>query len=152
MKGTSRLSVEERISTPARNADRAVGRHARQILVVDGDLGLVLWVARTLVEAGYAAFPAPSVKEARMLAVRLDPRLNVLVVNSKLAGAAELVDRLKCNRPDLKVAVFVDTENPPIGSPPFADVVIPKPTHTDRKTASHLVHVIDRLLTLHRAA
>ena len=146
------LEQEELISTPAMKADRTAGRRARQILVVDGDLGFVLWFAATLVEAGYAAFPAPSVRTALTLARRLDPHLDVLVVNQRMVGAGSLVGRLKGNQPELKVAALVDVENPPVTLLPFADVTIPKPPRADRKTASRLVHVIDHLLALNRAA
>lgn len=155
MSGNATLSAEEHgelTSTPGMNADQAVGRRARQILVVDRDLGFVLWFAVALVEAGYAAFPAASLPGARELAGRLEPNLDVLVVNPRMAGASGLVSCLKGIQPELKVAALVDAESPPIGSLTFANATIPKPVRVDRKAARCLVHAIDHLLTLNRAA
>ena len=143
---------EEAISTPAMVSDHAAGRRARQILVVDGDLGLVLWFAGSLVEAGYAAFPAPSIKTALALVGRLDRDLDVLVVNQRMPGGGRLAVRLKTTQPALKIAALADAAEPRFGPVPFADVTIPRPARGDRETATRLVDAIDHLLTLNRAA
>ena len=66
----------------------------RTILIVDGDLGLVLWLGRMLVDAGHDAVPAQNIAEADRLMRELDLRVDLLVINPSLQGAADLLERL----------------------------------------------------------
>lgn len=100
---TTTHSREEFHATVACNAAQALSRRARRILIVDNDLGFLLWLSKFLVEAGYTVFPAVSVENATDLARQFSDELEVLIVNPELRRAAEFVRRLRLRHPMLKV-------------------------------------------------
>jgi len=75
---------------------------------VDNDLGFLLWISQTLVEAGYAAFPAGSVENASALAEHLADELEALVMNPRINGAPEFVQWLRSRHPMLKVIALLE--------------------------------------------
>ena len=100
---TTTNSREEFHGTAACHAGQSLSRRTRRVLIVDNDLGFLLWLSKTLVEAGYAAFPAGSVENATALAGHLSDELEVLVVNPGIRHAGELIRRLRSRHPMLKV-------------------------------------------------
>jgi DNA-binding response OmpR family regulator len=80
-----------------------------QIIVLDNDLGFVLWLAHTLVANGYLAFPATSVREALRLIKALQfESVDLVIANPALHGVTELLDRLRARHVSPKVIAIED--------------------------------------------
>jgi|SRR5579872_1615775 len=129
---------EEFNATVACNADQALTRRARRILIVDDDLGFLLWLSKTLVEAGYAAFPAGTVENATALAKHLSDELEVLVVNPRIKQAPELVRWLRSCHPGLKVIALRDTGETTL---PVTDDSLQKDSQ-----GADIVHLVEHVL------
>lgn len=79
------------------------------VLIVDDDLGFLVWLPAILGKAGYGAIPARTISDAAKLMRGFRPR--VLVINPSLRGAANFVNRLRRQNPDLKVIFLADPRN-----------------------------------------
>jgi ActR/RegA family two-component response regulator len=99
----------------------------KTVLLVDGDLGFVLWLGRTLYDAGYEAFPATTIPEAVAVINELKAKIDLLMVNPSLIGTTELVDSLCRARAGLRVLVLLDEQGKGAGQIPNADATIQKP-------------------------
>lgn len=73
------------------------------ILIVNRDLGFVVWLGCALCDAGHTALPATSLREASSIEKKLAHKLDVLIVEPSLAGAGRLAARLRLKNPDLSV-------------------------------------------------
>jgi CheY-like chemotaxis protein len=78
------------------------------VLLVDSDLGFVLWLGRTLAEVGYEVLPAKSVPDALTLIAELQPTVALLILRDSLPGAADLIAILRYAWKDLKVILSVE--------------------------------------------
>ena len=72
-------------------------------LIVDHDLGFLMWLGDVFSEAGYQAVPALHCRQALALARRLDLPVTALVVNPELPGAGRIVATLAEVNPRLRV-------------------------------------------------
>lgn len=80
-----------------------------RIIVLDSDLGFVLWLAHTLVANGYLAFPATSVPEALRLIQALQAEsVDLVIANPALYGVSALLDRLRTRHMPPKVIAIED--------------------------------------------
>lgn len=77
------------------------------LLVLDKDLGFLVWVAKTLEPGGHCIVPANSVRQAKSLLRSLKISIDLLVVEPALAGAAEFSYALRRAQPRLKVIALV---------------------------------------------
>jgi len=77
--------------------------HLKTVLILDDELGFVFWLGHLLDAAGYSALPAKSVPDAAMLIMQLDLRVDVLVINLALAGAADFIGAMHRSQVDVKV-------------------------------------------------
>jgi CheY-like chemotaxis protein len=73
------------------------------ILIVDNDLGFVYWLGCTLSAAGYLALPAFKCEDATDLVNRLNIGVDLLVVDTSMPGATELVEALEGAHHQFKV-------------------------------------------------
>jgi hypothetical protein len=83
-------------------SDRERVELRKTVLIVDRDLGFVFWLGSALGGAGYKVFPAKGVPEATALISELKLELDLLIVNSSLDGAGNLVDAVRYSRRELK--------------------------------------------------
>lgn len=81
-------------------------------LIVDDDVGFILWLGEMLTETGYQAIPALHCRQAMTLVKKMDLRVDVLVVNPKLRGAARAVKALETEHPRLRVVLIRDPADP----------------------------------------
>jgi DNA-binding NtrC family response regulator len=81
-------------------------------LIVDDDIGFVLWLGEMLNESGYQAIPALNSRQAMTLVKDLKLQVDVLVVNPKLRGAARTVKTLETAQPRLRVVLISDPSAP----------------------------------------
>jgi hypothetical protein len=79
------------------------------VLLVDHDLGFLMWLGEVFNELGWQAFPALQCRQALALAKRSDFPLTALVINPGLPGAARAVKGLAAAYPGLRVVLIVDS-------------------------------------------
>jgi hypothetical protein len=72
-------------------------------LIVDHDLGFLMWLGDVFLEVGYQAVPALHCRQALALARRVNLPVSTLVVNPELPGAGRIVAALAELNPGLRV-------------------------------------------------
>jgi DNA-binding response OmpR family regulator len=74
------------------------------ILIVDDDLGFVMWLANTLRAHGYPTLPMTSAPEARKIIAELEiAEVDLVIVNPALLGASDLIDSRQMRQGFLRV-------------------------------------------------
>jgi DNA-binding response OmpR family regulator len=87
----------------------------RTILVVDDDLGFVVWLGQTLVANGYLTVPATSAPQATALLAELQTAtIDLAIVNLALPSATTLIDSLRNRHSSLKIIAVLDPIRDPI--------------------------------------
>ena len=81
-------------------------------LIVDDDVGFILWLGEMLTESGYQAIPALHCRQALTLVKKLALRVDVLVVNPELRGATRAMKTLSSGHPSLRVVLIRDPSAP----------------------------------------
>lgn len=77
---------------------------AKNILIVDRDLGFIFWLGSILAGAGYQPWPASDFAEAISLAGRKPlARLDLLIVNASLPEVSKLIAHFRRTHAQLKV-------------------------------------------------
>ena len=78
------------------------------VLIVDKDLGFLIWSGHVLTKAGYVVLPAENVASARGLlnTYRLDSGL--LIIDPSVSGVADLIETLRRGRGHWKVVALCD--------------------------------------------
>ena len=82
------------------------------VLIVDNDLGFVFWLGKTLDAAGYQSLPAKSIAAAGTLLEEITGKIDLLIVNSALPGAAEFITSLRRSLRRLKVIAVREVAGP----------------------------------------
>jgi DNA-binding NtrC family response regulator len=88
------------------------GTGAPTALIVDDDVGFLLWLGEMLTETGYQTIPALQCRQALTLVKKLALRIDVLVVNPELRGAARAMKVLASEHPRLRVVLIRDPSSP----------------------------------------
>lgn len=73
------------------------------VLLVDHDLGFLLWLGDVCAELGYEAVPALHCRQALTIARRLRQPVKTVVINPELHGARHIVQVLLTANPALRV-------------------------------------------------
>jgi DNA-binding NtrC family response regulator len=81
-------------------------------LIVDDDVGFILWLGEMVTASGYQAIPALECRQALTLVKKLALRIDVLVVNPQLRGAARAMKVLASEHPRLRVVLIRDPAAP----------------------------------------
>jgi hypothetical protein len=81
-------------------------------LIVDDDLGFLLWLGEMLTESGYQAVPALQCRQALTLVKKLALPIDLLVLNPELRGAKRTIDVLAAEHPRLRVVLIRDPSTP----------------------------------------
>jgi ActR/RegA family two-component response regulator len=84
------------------------GTGAPIALIVDNDVAFILWLGEMFAETGYQAIPALQCRQALTLVKKLALRVDVLVVNPELRGAARAIKMLASQQPSLRVVLIRD--------------------------------------------
>jgi hypothetical protein len=82
-------------------------------LIVDHDLGFLMWLGDVFSELGCQALPALQCRQALALTKRLDLSITTLVLNPELPGAARLVEALVRVNPGLRVVQICNAASDP---------------------------------------
>jgi DNA-binding NtrC family response regulator len=115
------------------------------ILLVDDDLGFVFWLGRVLDDAGYAAFPAKSAADASALITQFRLMVDLLIINSAMAGASAFIKELRQSRPNLGVLGIADQAGSS-GNLGHPAATLPKPEPYDSEARLELLATVERLL------
>ena len=88
--------------------------HAETILIIDNDLGFLMWLGLSLASRGYLTIPATSCQNAHRLVDELQPStIDLVMINRALPGASDLVSVLRSRRESLKVMSIEDQVRSP---------------------------------------
>jgi CheY-like chemotaxis protein len=118
----------------------------RTVLIVDPDLGFLLWLGQLLVGAGYVGLPAQTVREATALIGKLNLIIDLLIIDPTVAGAAEFVRSMRREQGHVRViAVITSMTELDVGIR-GVDAVRPGPTEADDLEASEWLRTIQHLL------
>ena len=120
------------------------------MLIVDDDLGVVLWAYRALQNAGYPVLPATTIATAKKLLNEFRPNLALLMINMSLLGANDLVISLRHTHPRIRVLAIVD-EDKEIEKPAEGVIVSPQNLN-DPETAVTLVRAVKSFLSRRHVA
>lgn len=83
------------------------------ILIVDDDLGFLVWLGLTLSAGGFLTVPATTGPQAEELLAEIAIRIHLAIVNLSLPRTAELAAALKRRDPSVKViAIQSDSAGP----------------------------------------
>jgi DNA-binding NtrC family response regulator len=83
---------------------------AQTILIVDQDLGFVMWLGNILALQGYLTLPSTTASQALKVIAELGiATLDLLIVNPALPGTSDLVDILRSDHVALKVILMEDS-------------------------------------------
>jgi hypothetical protein len=88
------------------------GTRSPTALIVDNYLGFLLWLGEILTESGYQTVPALQCRQALTLVKKLALRIDLLVLNPELRGAARTMDVLAAEHPRLRVVLIRDPSTP----------------------------------------
>jgi DNA-binding response OmpR family regulator len=116
----------------------------RTILIVDNNLGFVLWAGWELQNAGYEVLPATTIATSKKLLEEFRPNLAILMINMLLRGATCLAARLRHAHPGLRVLAIVD-EDQGIENPAEGVIVRPRDL-SDPETTATLVRRVQSFL------
>jgi len=78
------------------------------VLLIDSDLGFVFWLGRQLDRAGYEAFPARSVPDARRLIAELHLSVGLVILSDSVSGAAGFISDLRHAQKCLKIILLAE--------------------------------------------
>jgi hypothetical protein len=92
-------------------------------LIIDQDLGFLMWLGELFTELGYQSVPALRCREALALATRLKLPITTVVINPELRGARRLVKILLAANPDVRVVLIVDSAGHQSFTPPSPDSI-----------------------------
>ena len=117
----------------------------KTILIVDRDLGFVLWLGHILNRSGSVALPATTIAEAAEMVALLGLRVDVLITAPGEAGVREFVEDLRLASPDLQL-VGVGSAEDPSRDIPFPEAVWRRrPRGGDEATGREWVTAIRKL-------
>jgi len=77
-------------------------------LIVDHDLGFVMWLGQIFTELGYQAVPALHCRQALALTERFDLPIAILLVDPQLRGADRMIHMLVAANPDVRLVLIRD--------------------------------------------
>ncbi len=78
-------------------------------LIIDSDLGFLMWLGELLRELGCQAVPALHCRQALALAKRFELPITILLLDPELPGAERMVQQLAAANPGVRVALIRDS-------------------------------------------
>ncbi len=77
-------------------------------LIVDHDLGFVMWLGEIFTELGCQTVPALHCRQALALTERFDLPIAILLINPQLRGADRVIHMLVAANPDVRLVLIRD--------------------------------------------
>jgi hypothetical protein len=81
-------------------------------LIVDHDLGFVMWLGEIFAEVGCQAVPAFNCRQALALIQQIDLPIATLIINPELRGAKRMVKALTAANPNLRLVLIRNAAAP----------------------------------------
>jgi hypothetical protein len=78
-------------------------------LIIDRDLGFVMWLGEVFSELGWESVPALHCRQGLALARRLNAPITTLVISPELPGSGRLVKALLAANPGMRVVLIGDS-------------------------------------------
>ena len=119
----------------------------KTVLIIDDDLGFAFWLGRALQDAGHEALPAKGFSEASAILSELKTEIDLLIVNSSLAGAADFVNALRRSRANVKSLAVLSNEDRSVEQIRDADVTARKPLQPDGAAETVWLQMIEQALS-----
>ncbi len=94
-------------------------------LIIDHDLGFVMWLGEIFTELGCEAVPALHCRQALALTKRFNLPVAILVVNPELRGAERMIKELVVAHPGVRLVLIRSAAAPPTGAPGSGLRVVP---------------------------
>ena len=116
------------------------------MLIVDPDLGFLLWLGQVLADAGFSNLPALTIQEAKTLIGTLNLTVNLLIIDPTVAGANAFIRTMRRERHVGVIAVVTSMTELDAGIRGI-DAVRSKPTTADDLEASEWLRTIGHLLS-----
>ena len=86
-------------------------------LIIDHDLGFVMWLGEIFTELGCEAVPALHCRQALALTKRFNLPVAILVVNPELRGAERMIKDLVAEHPGVRLVLIRSAPTPLTGAP-----------------------------------
>lgn len=115
------------------------------ILIIDDDLGFLMYLGRILADAGYQALPALSIQEAVDLIRRLRTQVE-LVVLPLSTDLNHVIPALTVGTARPKVIATEDTTQPKYAIAAIVDDVLVKPSSREEPQPRQWLDVVRRVL------
>jgi DNA-binding response OmpR family regulator len=96
------------------------------VLIVEKDLGLLLWCCHVLMKAGYVVLPAENVAAANGLLNNYRLESGLLIIDPSLGGAADLIETLRRGPANWEVVALCDRDGKTV-LPQDVDAVVTRP-------------------------
>lgn len=81
------------------------------VLIIDHDLGFLMWLGELFAELGFHPVPALNCRQALRRAGDLDLPISAVVMNPKLRGSRPMLAKLAQADPDLRVVLIQDSSD-----------------------------------------
>jgi DNA-binding NtrC family response regulator len=81
------------------------------VLIVDHDMGFVMWLGTLFTELGRQAVPALHCRQALAMIQRMDLPVSILVIDPELRGAKRLIQRVVAANPALRLVLIGNSGN-----------------------------------------
>lgn len=118
----------------------------KSVLILDPDLGFLVWLGQALAVGGYLGVPAPSVPEAIALIGKLDLMIDLLVLDPTLPGSGEFARSLRAAQGRLRVIAVIASMEDLKTAFPGVDAVRFRPILANDLEASKWLNTVRRLL------
>jgi hypothetical protein len=115
------------------------------VLIVDDDLGFVCWLGDIFKEAGCRALPALDCDAAVVVAERLGVEPDVIILNSSLPGASQMLESYLQKNPHLKIVTIGPPANA-LGSSVHLHAIFERPSPSDLIVRSDWLEQLRKLL------
>jgi len=100
--------------------------HRYTVLIVDDDIGFVLWVGRLLADAGCEAVPALSCQHALTRVSQLNFNVDLAIVNSGLPMVSQMLQSLGDANSQLRI-VFIQNPGADLPGTIHPDAILERP-------------------------
>jgi hypothetical protein len=123
------------------------------VLIIDEDLGFLMWLGELFAELGCQAMPALNCRQALALAKQLKLPVTILIVNPELRGYEKMVRQLSAANPGLRVIPIRDSTADgkgvrSDGSGPAAQSALERPLPWEKISHAEWLAKIRKLLFL----
>lgn len=123
----------------------SINRRTPNVLIVDQDLGFLLWLGELFVEAGCHALPALNCSQALATTRNFHLRVDLLVVDPALFGITRLIESL--NQPGAILRVVLMGNNTTTQSTSIHyDAILARPSGWEQVSRPDWLRKLKRLL------